>query len=836
MNAQPQSHLNIVVAAPDVLARFPELNGNTILVSQQVVDSGVLTSSLVVELEVGFREDNKDCLKRDLPNVAPARLVNLDSRGLVKPGIVVNKDDYLVGRESTKESSDMTPEEKLLHAIFGRSGSDVRDNSLVYPFRDPGEVSEIEVLSQHRGNCPGCGVVPISDDQTRECIYCHKQLEDIQQDELPDGITTLVKVRIAIQRELREGDLLQDEEGKIYVLAKILPLSAMSPPGSLTPAEVYVHPDSGLRSGSQEITKVPLQLEEKIQFRGTGPYDFNTQLPSTEPDDVPAVMISRDIASSLFRQGYRTNLLELFTIKSDAGEGRTQLYESLINGQPLSKTYVPTCTKRLQFLSCAACLDISWPEEQISVSEFSCDLATPDVVRLWSSGEVTSGDTRNEKTKRAQKGGLFCETIFGPERDWECACGKYRGMKYKGTTCERCGVFVTHRRIRSERMGHIELTYPVVHPWFVKSGALAELLGMEQQELERIVYYQCVVVTEQIKGGPALGTIIDRRDLKDFELTSGKLPFVIGGDGVRKLLELRGLSEWSGVILDCLPVLPPGFRDLEEDSTSAFRDLNILYRRFLARENRIRKLDDLEAPDVVMFCERRNDQQAADTIFDNLAKPRPTRTKGDRPEDSLREMLAESTAALYAKPVDFTARGIVIPDSELEPNQIGIPEMAVLELYSPKLLRKIKERGLADTIKAAKRYLRKNADAGTFDKELCDAAMGDCPVLIITEEHKATSLVPVVVKGEALRIHPDKGKKLGIRFAGEKLIVMVPLTKPAIDEIAKPKPIRDVASNVLNWTPELLVESITSRKPLVLSAFDQVVLGLANDLENAPVP
>src|SRR6516165_10531486 len=394
-------------------------------------------------------------------------------------------------------------------------------------------------------------------------------------------------------------------------------------------------------------------------------------------------------------------------------------------------------------------------------------LASPHDIRSWSFGEVKKPETINYRTYRPEKDGLFCERIFGPEKDWECACGKYRGMKYKGMICDRCGVKVTHSRVRRKRMGHIELAAPVVHIWFFKAmpSRLGTLLDMKTTSLEKIIYFQDYVVIDA--GG--IADLKERQLLTEEQFREARNKYGdgfqadMGAEAVRKLLEgldlvelsrelreklvlesakdkpsrqkqrdlTKGLKvveslrdsgfggtpnkpEW--MVLECVPVIPPDLRPLVllDSGNFATSDLNDLYRRIINRNNRLKKLVDLNAPEVIIRNEKRMLQQSVDALFDNNRCKRPVLGSSNRPLKSLTDMIKGKQGRfrenLLGKRVDYSARSVIVVGPELKLHQCGLPKKIALELYQPFIIRRLKELGHADTIKSAKKMLERKDD------------------------------------------------------------------------------------------------------------------------------
>ena len=454
-------------------------------------------------------------------------------------------------------------------------------------------------------------------------------------------------------------------------------------------------------------------------------------------------------------------------------------------------------------------------------------LASPHDIRSWSFGEVKKPETINYRTYRPERDGLFCERIFGPEKDWECACGKYRGMKYKGMICDRCGVKVTHSRVRRKRMGHIELAAPVVHIWFFKSmpSRLGALLNMKTTSLEKVIYFQDYVVIEPgdtpLKQCQMLTEEEARQAKKDYG--EGAFEIGMGAEAIKKLLASMRLAELSGelrtelaktgsqqkikdlikrlkivealrdsenkpewMVLDVIPVIPPDLRPLVllDSGNFATSDLNDLYRRIINRNNRLKKLVDLNAPEVIVRNEKRMLQQSVDALFDNNRCKRPVLGSSNRPLKSLTDMIKGKQGRfrenLLGKRVDYSARSVIVVGPELKLHQCGLPKKIALELFQPFVIRRLKDLGHADTIKSAKRMLERR-DEDVWD--ILDDVIRNHPVLL----NRAPTLhrigiqafEPILVEGNAIRLHPLVCKGFNADFDGDQMAVHLPLSMEA---------------------------------------------------------
>ncbi|MBK9118734.1 MAG: DNA-directed RNA polymerase subunit beta' [Phycisphaerales bacterium] len=451
-------------------------------------------------------------------------------------------------------------------------------------------------------------------------------------------------------------------------------------------------------------------------------------------------------------------------------------------------------------------------------------LASPNDIRAWSFGEVKKPETINYRTYRAEKDGLFCERIFGPERDWECFCGKYKGVKHKGIICDRCGVKVTHSRVRRKRMGHINLAAPVLHIWFFKAmpSRLGTLLDMKTSDLEKIIYFQDYVVVDpgasKLEAKQLLTEEEYRRAIEEYGDTGFRA--LMGAEAVRELLGQLNLSQTSTDLLDALrktnskqkikelsqrlklveairqsnndaawmvleviPVIPPDLRPLVllDSGNFASSDLNDLYRRIINRNNRLKKLIDLNAPEVIVRNEKRMLQQAVDALFDNGRCRRPVLGSSSRPLKSLTDMIKGKQGRfrenLLGKRVDYSARSVVVVGPELKLHQCGLPKKIALELYQPFIIRKLRERGLADTIKSAKKMLERR-EQQIWD--ILEEVIYQHPVLLnrapTLHRMGIQAFEPVLVEGNAIRIHPLVCRGFNADFDGDQMAVHLPLS------------------------------------------------------------
>lgn len=452
-------------------------------------------------------------------------------------------------------------------------------------------------------------------------------------------------------------------------------------------------------------------------------------------------------------------------------------------------------------------------------------LASPEKIRQWSKGEVKKPETINYRTLKPEKEGLFCEKIFGPTKDWECHCGKYKRVRYKGVVCDRCGVEVTKSKVRRERLGHIELAAPVSHIWYFKGipSRMGLILDMSPRALEKVLYFASYIV---IDGGDTslyekqLLTETEYRDA--YEKYHNKFRAMMGAEAIRALLEkidleaesvdLRSqLKDASGqkkiritrrlevieafrksgnrpewMILDVIPVIPPDLRPMVQLDGGRFAtsDLNDLYRRVINRNNRLKRLLDLGAPDIIVRNEKRMLQEAVDALIDNGRRGRPVTGPGNRPLKSLSDMLKGKQGRfrqnLLGKRVDYSGRSVIVVGPDLKFYQCGLPKTMALELFKPFVMKKLVQEGHAHNIKSAKRMVER-IKPQVWD--VLEEVIKDHPVLL----NRAPTLhrlgiqafEPVLVEGKAIKLHPLVCTAYNADFDGDQMAVHVPLSTEA---------------------------------------------------------
>ncbi len=468
-------------------------------------------------------------------------------------------------------------------------------------------------------------------------------------------------------------------------------------------------------------------------------------------------------------------------------------------------------------------------------------LASPDKIRSWSYGEVKKPETINYRTLKPEKDGLFCERIFGPTKDWECHCGKYKRVRYKGVVCDRCGVEVTRAKVRRERMGHIELAAPVSHIWYFKGipSRMGLVLDMSPRALEEVIYFASYVVTETGDTSLEKKQLLSEKEYRAYrEKYGNKFQAGMGAEAIKKLLqdvdvnkEVEMLKEElksaqgqrrtraikrlevleafrnSGnnpdwMILDVLPVIPPELRPMVqlEGGRFATSDLNDLYRRVINRNNRLKRLLDLGAPSIIVQNEKRMLQEAVDALIDNGRRGRPVTGPGNRPLKSLSHMLKGKQGRfrqnLLGKRVDYSGRSVIVVGPNLKMYQCGLPREMAIELFKPFVMKELVEKGLAHNIKSAKRKIER------LQPEIWDVleeVIKEHPVLL----NRAPTLhrlgiqafEPTLVEGRAIRLHPLVCTAYNADFDGDQMAVHVPLSAEAQ---AEARMLMLAAQNILN--------------------------------------
>ncbi len=504
-------------------------------------------------------------------------------------------------------------------------------------------------------------------------------------------------------------------------------------------------------------------------------------------------------------------------------------------------------------------------DEDVRSSHFdkvTIKIASDDVIRnQWSRGEIKKPETINYRTFKPEKGGLFCEKIFGPTRDWECACGKYKKIKHKGIVCDRCGVEVTLAKVRRERMAHIDLAVPVVHIWFFKTmpSRIGNVLGMSTSELERVIYYEEYVVTDPGRTDLQKKQLLNDNEYREAQEKWGSDGFQakMGGEAIAELLKAEDLqvlvvdlkdklrktksmqarmklakrlkivegfatstNKLDWMVLSAVPVVPPDLRPLVplDGGRFATSDLNDLYRRVINRNNRLKSILKLKTPDVIIRNEKRMLQEAVDALFDNGRHGHPVMGAGNRPLKALSEMLKGKQGRfrqnLLGKRVDYSGRSVIVVGPELRFNQCGLPKKMALDLFEPFIVKRLKDLGYVYTIRSAKKMIQKQAPE-VWD--VLEEIIKGHPVLL----NRAPTLhrlgiqafEPVLIEGKAIRIHPLVTPAFNADFDGDQMAVHVPLSVEA-----------QLEAKLLMMAPDNIFLP-SSGKPVTVPAQD-MILGL----------
>ena len=468
----------------------------------------------------------------------------------------------------------------------------------------------------------------------------------------------------------------------------------------------------------------------------------------------------------------------------------------------------------------------------LDVNEFDSmkiGIASPEKILEWSHGEVTKPETINYRTLKAETDGLFCEKIFGPTKDWECKCGKYKKMRYRGTVCDKCGVEVTSSKVRRERMGHISLACPVSHIWYFKGtpSRIGLILEISPRQLERVLYFAAYIVLDPGDTNLSKCQVLNEQEYQDAVATYGKKAFkaqmgaeaiqyllkeldlpklekalqkeIEEGSGQRKVRCIRRLEEveaflHSGnkpewMILSVLPVIPPDLRPMVQLDGGRFAtsDLNDLYRRVINRNNRLKRLLELGAPEIIIRNEKRMLQEAVDALIDNGRRGRAVSGPGNRPLKSLSDMLKGKQGRfrqnLLGKRVDYSGRSVIVVGPELKMDQCGLPKEMALELFKPFVMKDLVEKGVANNIKSARKMVER-AKPEVWDS--LETVIKGHPVLL----NRAPTLHrlgiqafnPVLVEGRAIKLHPLACTAFNADFDGDQMAVHLPLGEDACRE------------------------------------------------------
>lgn len=961
---------------------------DAILVSDRLVKEDLLTSVHIKEYQADVVETRlgPEELTRDIPNVAEDELSNLAEDGIVVVGAEVGPNDILVGKIAPKGETELTSEERLLRAIFGEKAREVRDTSLRVPHGEGGTVVSVSILDKEKGDELGPGVmksVVVKVAQIRKVMVGDKLagrhgnkgviakiMPEADMPHLEDGTPVdLIISPLSVLARMNLGQLLEthlgwalQKKGEKGALPVFDPIDEGTIANELKEAGLPVDGKATLidgRTGEKfeektvvgvgYILKLKHMIEDKTHARSTGPYSLVTQQPLGGKAQMGGQRLGEMEVWALEAHKAAYALQEMLTIKSDDIVGRAQAFGAIVKGEPIPEARVPESFKvlirELNSLGLAVNIEgelikkaegeepektakFSDPLVQIrSIEEFSAlqiRLASPEEIRKWSRGEVIKPETINYRTLKPEKDGLYDERIFGPTKDFECYCGKYKRIRYKGVVCDKCGVEVTESRVRRERMGHIELAAPVVHVWYFKGtpSRVSLLLGLPPKAIEQVIYFARYLImgVDNEKRKTALQTLTKTRDeklneikqmflerrqiiqedeierkekiknkikdkdqlalaLEEVELENRKkltalseeekasiartdelfdrlisvtknakkygfmseeeydqlqtysaADFVevkMGAEAILHALEELDLNKLSKeireelssiksrgpryvkltkrlkvvdgmrsakvnpawTVLQVLPVLPPDLRPMVQLSGGRFAtsDLNDLYRRVINRNNRLKHLISLGAPEIILRNEKRMLQESVDSLIDASQRKATRRGRGRQPLRSLSDMLKGKQGRfrqnLLGKRVDYSGRSVIVVGPELKLNQCGIPKDMALEIAKPFVLREMIARGIAPNVKSAKNMLE-HQPAEVYD--ILEEITKNHPVMLNRAPtlHKLgfQAFYPVLIEGNAIRIHPAVCKGFNADFDGDQMAVHLPLSRNAIRE------------------------------------------------------
>jgi DNA-directed RNA polymerase beta' subunit len=897
---------------------------DAIIISERLVKDSKFSSIHIEEFVCNVRDTKLGAEEttHDIPNVSETKLRNLDEDGVVRVGSEVRPGDILVGKITPKGETQLTPEERLLRSIFGDKARDVKDSSLRMENGKRGRIIGVKVFSREAGHQLESGIIK----------RIHIEIAQLRTVSVGDKLAGRHGNKGVISRILPEEDMPYMEDGRpvdviltplgvpsrmnlgqilelhLGLAANTLNYQAICPPfAGATEGEIREelkkagHAESGkmklydgrtgekfeqdIAVGYMYILKLHHMVEDKIHMRSIGPYSLITQQPLGGKAQGGGQRFGEMEVWALLGYGAAYTLREMLTIKSDDIQGRSAAFDSIVRGERISHHYAPASFNVLLHTLRGLALDVELMRDGAPVggsrktpgaeaSDFDAVRirpASPERILEWSHGEVTKPETINYRTQRPEKNSLFDEKIFGPERDYECYCGKYRGIRYKGIVCEKCGVEITRAIVRRERMGHVDLAVPVAHVWFLRAipSRLSMVLGISGGELEKVVYFAGYIVntvhekekariTQELESefkqkmknlqdekskekmkelfleakkdidSLRVGAVLDEPKYHRFAIKYGAMfEAGIGAEAIynlcrqldlkvlikdieealvdagaaereklsKRLSIVRGMAH-SGVrpewmFLTRIPVIPPGLRPMValEGGRHATSDVNDLYRRVINRNNRLKKLMEIHAPDVILRNEKRILQEAIDALVDNSirhggAAYSATTQARTRPLKSLSDNLKGKHGLfrqnLLGKRVDYSGRSVIVVGPELRLNQCGLPKHMALELFRPFVIGKLLEKELAYNIRGAGRLI----DEGVPEVwAILEDVIRDKYVLL----NRAPTLhrlgiqafQPILIEGNAIQLHPMVCPAFNADFDGDQMAVHVPLSPEA---------------------------------------------------------
>jgi hypothetical protein len=633
-----------------------------------------------------------------------------------------------------------------------------------------------------------------------------------RQDGSAGGELARITVTLAVAQPLEVGDSLSGEKGATGVVCRIASGSTLTRTlGLTTEPDLVVAPDhpwappTDAPGRPHNVLVGPsggALLAPEAVSRPSGPYAMVSQRPFVSDGEA---LSAQELTPAGFRwlleRGACCLALELYGPRCDCVDLRVRLFETIAKETGALADLQITPVREWRSLADSpsegmVCFDLllraACVKAVLRDNDLSFRLLTPDEVLAESFGAVTKPELINVRTQKAEPDGLFCERIFGPEKDWECACGKYRGTKYKGMICDRCGVKIARSRVRSRRMGHIELAAPVVHSWFFRAaaGLLAQELGLDSESIDQVIHYGSFVVTDPGASPLQPGQILDEdeRRLALERHGSAGLCVETGAEALEALLHRQGrTSALAGAVLRRLPVLPPDLRPLIrlESGNFANSDVNDLYRGVISRNRELRRLLDMNAPQVIIWNSRRNLQRAVEAVLDNDRRRPPVLGTSERALVSLARhlrWLAKRRGTLrdgfLQRSADFSARTRLTAEETPNLDSALLPERFAWDLYQPLLIARLRAIGAADTIKSAWRLIEKRSEVAreALETVCADALMlaapsaGPWPLLAL--RLRLTSEL-------ALKVHPDLLDRIGWDNLGQRVNLFAVLTTEA---------------------------------------------------------
>ena len=829
---------------------------DAILVSEKLIKEDVLTSLHIKTYQTEIRDTRhgREMLTKQPPGVEESKLTNLDIDGIVKIGAWVTEGDVLVGKMAPK-SAEISPEDKLLQ-VLAESDSDYENASLVMSPGTYGRVTKVWRLSRAKGHSLPKGVdemVKVEVTTKRRAMVGDKltgrhgnkgTISRILPEEdmpfMPDGTPVEMALNpLGVPSRMNLGQILETHLGWA---AKELGVKVISPPydgpdrsqikellgkaGLPTSGMTKIYDgrngkavDTDVTVGYQYMMKLIHMVDDKIHARSTGPYSLFTQQPTGGRAHFGGQRFGEMETWALEAYGAAHALRELLTVKSDDVVGRRKMYENLLKGSDSTPTpLMPETFRKLILCLKGLAFDVRALDENgedvvsnvDDIAAVTMALASPDKIRdEWSHGAVHIESSSWENHQPIQ-GGLFCERIFGSIKEWQCQCGKLSGKKHKGEICDKCGVEVGSAGMRNERMGHIDLSVPVCHTWFLSArpNPIAVLLGIEPDDVKKIVYYDSYIVMDEGHTDLQYKQMLSKEEYEAKKKEYGEKAFQVetGAAAIRELLNRVDLSELSeqlddpqkkrvvqaflksGIkpqwtIMDCLPVIPPGMRPTRhlEGGSFATSDLNELYARVISRNGKYRELASIggqEAHDTA-----RTIQEAVDSLFGN-----GRRSKGETgPLRSLSDLLKGKGGMfrgnLLGKRVDYSGRSVIVVGPELKLDECGLPESMALELFKPFIVHKLLSSGSAHSISSA----RKMVESRSTEAREAVSKIAEERVVMLNRAptlHRVgvQAFKPVIMDVSAIRLHPLVCMAFNADFDGDQMAVHIPLSAEAQEE------------------------------------------------------